>query len=184
MRISSQASSHFPVITLLGLVPVANSLLRWSPQNASHCLSPFFPAEIAAASSAIPAACAGIMLFWEPDWENGRGRSLRSCVIIGNTDWHQKKKTCCSAMTFSPVHLYLNRQRGKKKKANLDLEIFCDFSCIKSSSTTHCAIWGGLHTSFVLMAAISVTPYVSQPRNFVFGHIFPFLVPAGSNIIS
>lgn len=59
MKVSSKASSHFPVITFLGLVPVANSLLRWSPQNVAQCLSSSFPAETGAASSPIPAASAG-----------------------------------------------------------------------------------------------------------------------------
>lgn len=35
-----------------------------------------------------------------------------------------------------------------------------------------------------LMAPVSVTPHVSWLRNFAVVHTFPFLVPAGSNIIS
>lgn len=35
-----------------------------------------------------------------------------------------------------------------------------------------------------LMAAVSVIPHVSQLRNFAFDRVFPFLVPAGSNITS
>lgn len=59
------------------------------------------------------------VLFWEPDWGNGRGRSLRSCVIIGNTDWQQKKKTCFSAMTFFFPSPSLNKDREEEKNKKL-----------------------------------------------------------------
>lgn len=83
------------------------------------------------------------VFFWGPDWENGRGRSLRSCVIIGNTDQRQKKKTCCSAMTFSPSPSLFKQTERRRRKLTCILRHRQSVTSVVLSSTTHCDISEG-----------------------------------------